>query len=197
MLLQDDIVNADTPNGAGDEEANPSTDPENNDSPPDDSADEPDEVEKLKQLNRKLFERAKTAEGFVLQDGNWVKKPKPVVANPPAPEAVKPDTMTAVDIIALAKAQVNDEDYQEVVDYAKYKNISISDALKSNYIKTTLQEREEQRKSASATIVDGGKRASTTRSGEQILSDFETKGIAPKTDDEWEKLHRARMGLKK
>jgi hypothetical protein len=36
-----------------------------------------EDVEALKEQNKKLFARAKTAEGFVLRDGHWVKKEKP------------------------------------------------------------------------------------------------------------------------
>jgi len=46
------------------------------------------DVAKLQEINKKLFERAKRAEGFVKdQDGNWVKKTKPVtreIITPPA-----------------------------------------------------------------------------------------------------------------
>lgn len=46
----------------------------------------PQTIEQLQDTNRKLFARAKRAEGFVLEDGKWVKKPKePAPATSPKP----------------------------------------------------------------------------------------------------------------
>ena len=42
-----------------------------------------DDVEALKEQNRQLFARAKKAEGFVLQDGKWLKPKAEVKAEPP------------------------------------------------------------------------------------------------------------------
>ena len=79
FYFEEDIVTIDTPN-----------DPGNTDTPPTPPATETAEekAERLEEQNRKLFERAKRAEGFVKQpDGTWVKaQPKPSTLQTPTPK---------------------------------------------------------------------------------------------------------------
>ncbi|KKL92947.1 hypothetical protein LCGC14_1879570, partial [marine sediment metagenome] len=54
-------------------------------------------------------------------------------------EETKEDSNLSVkDGIVLAKADIHEEDMDEVIDYAKSKSISISEALQSNMIKSYL-----------------------------------------------------------
>ncbi len=166
------------------------------DSTDDDSTDdEPTELEKLKDQNIKLFERAKKAEGFVKVDGDWVKKSKPATKKPKAKEATS--ELTPLDTIALMGAKVtNVDDINEVMDYAKLKNISVSDALKSNVVKTILADKVEERETANATATKRGKRGVHKPSDETVLSNA-GEGKFPEDPKELAKARTAQKKKKK
>jgi hypothetical protein len=109
--------------------------------------------------------------------------------------ATQTDGLTTSDILALAKADIADEDIDEVLEWAKFKKISISDALKSSSIKATLTEKAEERKSAQAVHTTGGRRAGGTVSDERLLSDA-SKGIMPDSEEDIARIARLRF-LKK
>jgi hypothetical protein len=96
------------------------------------------------------------------------------------------------DLIALIKADISEEDIDDVKDYAHLKKISIKDAINSSVIKSLLTERKEERATAEATAV-GNKRAGTKpASGEELLSKAE-RGEVPSSQDEIERLVDARF----
>lgn len=103
--------------------------------------------------------------------------------------------LSSMDIIALTKANIETEDIEEVIDYAKFKGISISEALKSSVVKATLQERAEQRNVALATNTGGAKRGSAKISDETLLANAR-KGILPESDADIDRLMKAQMARK-
>lgn len=78
-------------------------------------------------------------------------------ANAGETEKPKSDSMSLKDIRALQ--DVDDEDVDEVIDFAKYKGISIADAKKSPVIQTLLKTKAEERKTAQATVVSTQRRS--------------------------------------
>lgn len=147
----------------------------------DDSVDESDDVEQLKQQNRKLFERAKKAEGFKFVDGKWVKPEKPATKEAPVakPQVTKTEgDLSAKDIYSLIEAKVPQDDIDEVVKYAKFANISLGEALKSNIVKNILADKAEGRKVADATNTGTVKRGSSKISDEALLAKA-SKGDLP------------------
>ena len=157
---------------------------------------ETETVESLKQKNQELYEKLQKAKGKVRgEDGKWVQK-----AQIPAPKAPvteqKAQNMSTRDYIALVNAKINEEDIQEVEDYAKYKGISIADALKVGVVKSLLAEKEEMRKTAQATNVSNARRSSAQVSPETILAKAR-KGDVPDGEDEIEKLVRSRKAYNK
>ena len=78
------------------------------------------------------------------------------------------------------------------MDYAKFKGLSISDALKSSVVKSTLTEKEEQRKTAKATNTGGGKRGSSKVSGENLHETAKDTGKLPESDADMDKMLEAR-----
>lgn len=154
------------------EETHSTNEDDSSDDSHEDSVDESEEVEKLKEQNKKLFERAKKAEGYVKdENGNWVKKESKSTSNSkPEPKAQKIE-ITPMDTIALMDAKVtNSDDINEVLDYARFKNISVSEALKSNVVKTTLADLAEKRATANATSTKGGKKGISKPDGQTILA---------------------------
>lgn len=105
------------------------------------------------------------------------------------PEIVQQGLSTK-DTIALIKNNVNEEDVSEVEDYARYRGISVSEALKSSVVKTLLSEREDQRKTANATNV-GNTRRGPSKPTPQDLIERASKGQMPESDEDIRILARA------
>lgn len=101
-----------------------------------------------------------------------------------------------LDIIAISKANIDTDDVEDVVDYARYKGISISEALKSNVIKTTLSQKEEMRKTAQATSTGQTRRGSSQISDERLLADA-SKGLLPDSDSDIERLASLQVNRKR
>lgn len=158
-----------------------------------DSTEEVDEEkETLKKQNKELFARAKKAEGFVLENGEWVKK-KAVVEKK---ESQKDDGLSQKDLYALMKANVPEDDIDQVADYAKLKGISVSEALKTSFVKALLSDAEEVRKSAEVTTT-GTRRAPTGKmSDEAFLKKIQTDGAPEPGSPEAERLFELRRNRK-
>ena len=96
------------------------------------------------------------------------------------------DNLSLQDIRALQ--DVPDEDVEEVVEYAKFKKISIAEAKKTTTIQAILAEKAEFRKSAQA--ADTGKKIIPSKvSEDQVVQDtFQNNRIPEKGSDAAEKL---------
>lgn len=131
---------------------------------------ESEDLNTLQEQNKRLFERAKKAESEAkLLKAERLKKEE--VAKVEAPSQ-KQDGLSSMDTIALINAKVTEkEDIEEVMDYAKLKNIPISDALNANVVKTILKEKAENRATAEATNTGTARRGSTKPTDEQVLAD--------------------------
>lgn len=101
------------------------------------------------------------------------------------------------DIAALVKANVPEEDYDDIFDYARLKNISVSEALKSPVIQALLRERQEQRETAKATAVSNKPAGPVTPSGEQLLARAKKTGEIPEDEAALQKLVEARLKTRK
>jgi len=84
-----------------------------------------------------------------------------------------------------ALQDVHDDDVQEVIDYAKFKGISIAEAKKNPVIKETLRIRDEERRSAEASNMESSRRKSTSQASDSRLLEQLQKGDLPeeKTKD--------------
>jgi len=138
-------------------------------------------VQELEEKNKKLYARAKAAE----------EKAKGLT---PAPS--QSDNLSTQDMYSLLQAQVPQEDMTEVVEYARFKKLSIADALKSNVVKTLLSDRAEERKTASATYTGTTRRAPQKVQSTTLIAKAE-QGDFPDNDDDMARLWKARKGLEK
>lgn len=129
--------------------------------------------------------RAEIAEGKAK-----VAKPQ---ANQTQPETNS--TLTVKDGFALAKANVNDEDVDDVLEYARFKKITVADALKSTVVKSMIAEKEEFRQSQNASTVTTTRRATPKVTDDTILENAR-KGKVGESEDDIRALFRARMGIK-
>lgn len=150
-------------------------------------------VERLENLNKQLFNRAKKAEGFEEVDGKWVKKPKPVAPAPTAPTQQN-DALTGEDTIALMHASVHPDDIAEVKKFAKGTGLTVPQALKDKTLLTILGERNEERKTAEATSTRSP-RTSSSVSGTDLLDKARAGETIPESNID--KLAEARMAAKR
>lgn len=141
------------------------------------------EAEKAKELAENYKIRAEKAEKASKKGNSEGEK---------TPKNKGNEEMSPRDIIALTNANIADEDIDVVLDYAKFKKISVAEALKSSVVKATLAENEEHRKTAAATNTGTGRRGVQQKSEDVLLSEFKS-GKVPETDDEMERLALARM----
>lgn len=130
-------------------------------------------IAELEKKNRQLFERAKKQE---------VKREEPA--------------LSAKDLLALQGASVSEDDLDEVIDFARYKKVSISEALKTQTLKTILAERAEERRTAQATETKSP-RGIAKQTGEDLLRKAEATGEVPLTQKGLEDLVMARLMRKK
>jgi hypothetical protein len=128
-------------------------------------------ADELEKKNKQLFERAKKAE------------------TEKAP--LQEEGLSNRDVLYLAKADVHEDDVDEVLDWAKFKKISVAYAHKQ--LKATLDVRAEQRKSASASHTKGGARGTSKTTGEDLLRKAERTGEVPETAEGMNDLFLARQ----
>jgi hypothetical protein len=149
---------------------------------------EVEEKEEYSEREKQLYARLKKAEAD-LKDKKEEKTEKK--------EAVKSDSkLSTFDMLALQKANIETEDdLDEVVRWADYNKISVAEALKSNILKATLNEKAEERQSALAVNTGTGRRASGTVTDARLMADAQ-KGIMPESAEDIAKLARMRIGKK-
>ena len=112
------------------------------------------------------------------------------------PAESKTDGLTTKDTIAIMNAKVHEDDIDEVVDYAKFKKIPVSEALKSGVVKTLLAEKAEQRTVAEATNTSGARRSSAKLTDEALMSNIRG-GQLPESDADIQRALKVKMGLAK
>lgn len=108
----------------------------------------------------------------------------------------KAEALNLKDIRALQ--DVHDDDVDEVVEFAKFKGISIAEAKKTPTMQNLLRAKEEERTTAQAANTGQSKRSSSKASDESLLDKF-SKGELPAEDIEKAvraRLERKRQGLK-
>lgn len=120
-------------------------------------------VEELKEQNRKLFERAKKAEGFELRDGKWVKKAQPVKEVKevqPSPTYITKEEYEE-GILRTSKGY-SDEDIKTLNMISKGRGISILQAEQDPMFKIYQSNKAEEEKKSKAQL--GASKGSGTSS---------------------------------
>lgn len=140
--------------------------------------------EKEKEIARNQKIRAEKAE-------EKAKKPEVKTSS-----SKKESDLSTMDIIAISKANIDTEDMPDVIEYAKFKGISVAEALKSPIVRATIQEKVEMRNTANATNTGSARRSSGKVSDETLVANA-SKGNLPENDDDIDRLIRAKMFKKK
>ena len=145
----------------------------------------------VKKATAPLYARMKDAEAEA-------KKLKAQLANKSG-SSEKPQGETSVnvgqkDLYALSQANVHIDDFDDVVEYAKFKKISIQDALKTDVIKTTLANKSEYRKTAEASNTTASRKGVTKVSPDVLVKNLSEGKIPVAGSAEAEELFWARRG---
>jgi hypothetical protein len=191
--MDENFENLDSPN----EEVAPESEPKDVGLPADEPEVEPqdapeEDVEALRQRNQELYEQLRKAKGFQRdKTGKWV-KPEPKV------EEVKPakdSDITLTELHSLLKANVPEEDTNDVRLFARSHGITITEALKDERCKAILRASAEIRKTSEAAAISGGRRGSLKPTGEQLIEKAR-KGELPITQEGMAEVSRARIEAK-
>lgn len=140
-----------------------------------------------------LKKRAQLADDYKIR-AEKAEKALKQVAKPegrPAPEA---GSLSTKDVLYLAKADIHEDDLEEVTKQAKLQGITVSEAHK--FLKPILDSRAEERKTALATQTGRTQRGITKTTGEDLLSKAEATGEMPDDDEGMAKLAQARLNKK-
>ena len=86
------------------------------------------------------------------------------------PKAEVTSDLSQNDLYTLIKHDVHEDDVNEVVEYAKLKNIGIKEALQSNVVKSILREQEETRKTADVSNTGNTRKGATPKDAEDRKS---------------------------
>lgn len=108
-------------------------------------------------------------------------------------------SLTTKDHLALVNAKVHEDDVDELLEYAKFKNLSIADALKSPVVKATIEAKTEERRTAQATSVRATRSKVTAPTGETLIEEMSKKGedaVPEPGSEEAEAIFWARRGRK-
>ena len=146
--------------------------------------------ETIEDVKAKLAKAEEIAENQRIRAEKAEKKQEKVVPSKESSE------LTPKDVYALMNAKVAEEDIEQVAEYAKFKKISVAEALKSTVVKSMLEESVEQRTTANATQTRGGARGTSKVSGEDLLSRAERTGEVPNTDEGMQALFKANLARK-
>lgn len=123
------------------------------------------------------------------------KNKKPEIKSQPKEKSE--GTMSIKDMYALNQANVHTDDLDEVLEYAKFKKISVAEALQSSLIKATLADKSEYRKTANVSNTGAARKGAVKTSDDTLQANL-SKGIVPeKGSDEAERLFWARRGGKR
>lgn len=106
----------------------------------------------------------------------------------------KEPVMSVQDQRALIKADIPEEDVSDVEEYAKFKKISIVEALKSPILIATLKDKSEKRATAEATNVRTVRRQTQKVDGDTLVKNLEKGEVPEKGSQEAEDLFWAKRG---
>jgi len=122
---------------------------------------------------------------------NKAKSSKPTEEAPVEPQEKNTGELNQMDMIAIIKNNVNEDDIQDVVDYAQLKGVSVNEALKLDVVKTILRDKDEKRATAQASHTGSARRSSKKISDETLLANAR-KGEMPESDEDIQRLIQAR-----
>jgi hypothetical protein len=101
------------------------------------------------------------------------------------------------DLYALMQSSVHEDDIDDVAEYAKFKKISIAEALKTDVVKTILSNKSEFRKTAEVSNTSNARRGAMKVSDNTLIANLSKGEIPTKGSEEAERLFWAKRGGKR
>jgi hypothetical protein len=101
------------------------------------------------------------------------------------------------DLYALMQSSVHEDDIDDVAEYAKFKKISIAEALKTDVVKTILSNKAEFRETAQKANTGAARRGATKLSDDVLLANAAKGDIPAPGTPEAEQLFWAKRGGKR
>lgn len=123
--------------------------------------------------------------------GDSDKREKPTKKTP-----TKADDLSAGDLYALMERKVHSDDVEDVKKYAKFENITVKEALDSDFVTRLLADKGQKRETAKASVT-GNRRSSTGKVSTQGLLANASKGKLPDSDDDLDRMIEARLESKR
>jgi len=96
------------------------------------------------------------------------------------------EDLSSDDILALAKADLHDEDIAEVREWAKFKSIPVKEALSDPMMKSSIAQREIDRRNAEASNTKG--KTGDTKRDAEVIKERASQGDLPESDEDIAKL---------
>jgi len=148
-------------------------------------SDDSDQEDKLSVLEKKVKE-------LEAQKKHWQKK----ATTPKAEPKAETEGLSQKDLYALIANKVHEDDIDEVVAYAKLKNIDVKEALKSSVVKTILKDNDEVRQTNQVSNTRTSRKAPQERTADQIMQQIQ-KGEMPESEADMVKAFNKIAGLDK
>jgi len=178
----------------------------------DEDTDDPTELKeqlrKTKESKDLIYGRMKKAQGYVekkdaagkvVRDDKgrivWEKKSNSNLKPPERKDNTQQQasTFSEDDLFAFVDNGVRNKDDRDMVKrYAKANDMTITEALGEDTVKTTLANRAEERKTSNATHTDRTRRTTGKQSPESLLSKATNDGELPDSDEDMTKLAEQR-----
>ena len=150
--------------------------------------------ESVEEIKARLAKAEELANNYKIRAEKAEEKSKKTETSKVDPK--KQSDLSPVDIIAISKANIEAEDIEDVIDYAKYKGISLVEALKSPVVQATISQKNELRKTAQATSTGSVRRGTSQVSDAQLLENAR-KGILPDSDADLDRLTSLQVNRKR
>lgn len=153
----------------------------------------------LANLSEKADKASKNEENYLAQKKRAERAEEDLKKNKPnEKESDKnEDNISQKDLLILAKADIHDDDLEDVIEFAKFKKVTIAEALKNSTLKTILTDKEEFRKTADAANSGTTKRVANKVSVDTIVKEANEGKFPEKGSKEAEELFWARRGGKR
>lgn len=126
-----------------------------------------------------------------------LKKGKDVVTEDKETKSNDKNQLSSIDTIAIMRANVHTDDIDEVVEYAKFKGISVSEALKSSVVRGLLSEKEEFRKSEEVANTSSSRRVVNKVTPDALLKNLSKGEVPEEGSKDAEEIFWARRGGKR
>lgn len=174
------------------EDSEDSEDEDSEDESDDESEDSSEDDETPKQLKKRLAKAEQLAENQRIRAEKAERKLKGKGKPAPGQKSEQSSNLSPQDTVAIIRAEIAAEDINDVVEFAKFKKISVTEALKSSILKAALAEKAEKRNTGNATNTGKHRPGSRKPSGSSLLKKAQTSGEIPSDDESMDALLEAR-----